>query len=232
MQIIEVTGFGVRSAVITMRRRGTPLTFVLFPMVHVAAPAFYAQVRRRLGECDVIVVEGIRGRSWRVAALTLAYRFMPRRKRSGLQEQRDEDVLPPGVPVVFPDVTADEAIGELRRLPRWQYYGLLLGAPVFGLWFAIRGIRSFTKDLAIDDLPMTLREELLADSDIAHAMLDHRDERVVDALSRLHQERHNEPISVGVVYGAGHIPAIAAALLARHGYRPRTADWFTVQALN
>ncbi len=48
MQIIEVTELAVRSAVIRLRRTGTPLQFVLYPMIHMAEPAFYAAVTRRL----------------------------------------------------------------------------------------------------------------------------------------------------------------------------------------
>ncbi|MGW1734902.1 hypothetical protein [Streptomyces sp. NPDC001937] len=58
MQIIDVTGHAVRSAVITMRRTETPLEYVIFPMLHVASPTFNSQVRIRLRECDLIVIEG------------------------------------------------------------------------------------------------------------------------------------------------------------------------------
>lgn len=139
MQIVEVTGYAVRSAVITVRRRGTPLEFVIFPMLHVASPAFYSQVRLRLRECDLVVVEGIRGKSARVSALTLAYRFAPRRRRNGLQEQREELLLPGDATVIRPDVTAAEAIEDLRTLPRATYLLLLVAAPVMGLVFALRG---------------------------------------------------------------------------------------------
>ena len=61
MQIIEVTDLAVRSAVIRLRRTGTPLQFVLYPMIHMAKPAFYAAVTRRLEQADVVVVEGIGG---------------------------------------------------------------------------------------------------------------------------------------------------------------------------
>lgn len=99
MQIIEVTGFGARSAAITLRRDDTPLKFVVFPMLHVASPAFYAQVRSRLKACDLIVVEGIQGKAAQVSAMTLAYRFAPRRRRNGLAEQSESTLLPAGVPV-------------------------------------------------------------------------------------------------------------------------------------
>jgi hypothetical protein len=229
MQIIEVTGYAVRSAVITMRRKETPLEFVIFPMLHVASPTFYSQVRLRLRECDLIVMEGIRGKSVEVSALTLAYRFVPRRRRNGLQEQSDELLLPDGVPVVHPDVTAAEAVADLRALPRWTYALLLVAAPVMGLLFALRGPRDFLdEDLAVEDLPSTLRAEVLADDPAVHAMSDRRDQRLLDALGEIHAERDDEPIRVAVVYGAGHVPAIVSGLVERYGYRPREAEWLTV----
>ncbi|WP_338702608.1 hypothetical protein V2W30_34995 [Streptomyces sp. Q6] len=229
MQIIEVTGYAVRSAVITLRRRGTPLEFVVFPMLHVASPTFYSQVRRRLRTCDLIVLEGIRGKSAAVSTLTLAYRFAPRRRRNGLAEQRDDALLPESVPVIHPDVTAAEAIADLKELPRWTYVLLLVAAPVMGLVFALRGPRAFLdEDLAVDDLPATARAEMLADSDVEHAMTDRRDRRLLDALGAILDARADEPIRVAVVYGAGHVPAIVAGLMDRHDYRPREAEWLTV----
>lgn len=229
VQIIEVTGYAVRSAVITMRRRGTPLEFVIFPMLHVASPSFYSQVRTRLRECDLVVVEGIRGKSVRVSALTLAYRFAPRRRRNGLQEQREELLLPEGVPVINPDVTAEEAIADLKALPRWTYLLLMVAAPVMGLVFALRGPRAFLdEDLVVEDLPSTLRAELLADDPVGHAMTHRRDRRLLDALGEIHTERGGEPIRVAVVYGAGHVPGIVSGLGDRYGYRPYEAEWLIV----
>ncbi|WP_392756865.1 hypothetical protein [Streptomyces sp. LN590] len=31
---------------------------MIFPMLRVASPAFYSQIRIRLRECDVVVIEG------------------------------------------------------------------------------------------------------------------------------------------------------------------------------
>ncbi|WP_264936155.1 hypothetical protein [Streptomyces sp. A012304] len=194
-----------------------------------ASPTFYSQVRLRLRGCDLIVMEGVRGQSAGLSALTLAYRFAPRRRRNGLQEQRDELLIPESVPVVYPDVTAAEAIEDLKTLSRWTYLLLLVAAPVMGLVFALRGPRAFLdEDLAVDDLPSTLRAEMLADDPVEHAMTDRRDERLLDALGEIHAERADEPIRVAVVYGARHVPAIVAGLMSRHGYRAREAEWLTV----
>ncbi|MFD4600519.1 hypothetical protein ACFWPQ_21125 [Streptomyces sp. NPDC058464] len=206
-----------------------PLEFVIFPMLHVASPTFYSQVRLRLKECDLIVLEGIRGKSAGVSALTLAYRFAPRRRRNGLQEQRADTLLPKDVPVINPDVTAAEAIEDLKTLPRWMYLLLMIAAPVMGLVFALRGPSAFLdEDLAVEDLPSTLRAEMLADNPVEQAMTGRRDQRLLDALGRIHAERGHEAIRVAVVYGAGHVPAIVSGLWDRYGYRPREAEWITV----
>lgn len=229
MQLIDVSGYAVRSAVIRMRRRNTPLTFVLFPMVHVASPAFYAQVKNRLAECDLIVLEGITGKSWRASLLLLSYRFAPLVRRNGLVEQTSANVLPSGVPVLAPDMSASEAMDELRKLPRWMYWMLLLLAPVMGLVFALRGPRAFLDpDMAVDDLPSTARAEMLVDDDLDRAMLGRRDERLLAALTAIHTERWQEPVTVAVVYGAGHMPAVVRGLMKTYDYRPRDGEWLTV----
>jgi hypothetical protein len=76
VQIIEVTDLGVRSAIVRLRRRETPLQFVLYPMIHMAKPAFYAAVAARLKQANVVVAEGVGGgrgkRSVLIGALTLS----------------------------------------------------------------------------------------------------------------------------------------------------------------
>jgi hypothetical protein len=229
MQIIEVTSLGVRSAVITLRRTGTPLRFVLFPMMHVASPSFYRQVRERLSACDLIVAEGVRGASRQLSVLTLAYRFAPRSRRNGREEQDEAGLLPDDIPVVRPDVTAAEAVADLRTLPRWMYVLLLAAAPVMGVIFSVRGPRAFLdKDLEVGDLPKTRRGEELADHPVASVLTDRRDQVLLATLDKIHAERCEEPIAVAVLYGAGHIPAVAAGIMHRHGYRPRQAEWLTV----
>ncbi|WP_235437560.1 hypothetical protein [Micromonospora sp. RV43] len=73
MQIIEHSVLGTRSAVLRLRRPGSRLEFLVFPMLHVASPALYAAVTKRLRECDLLVVEGVSGRSAVGSALTLTY---------------------------------------------------------------------------------------------------------------------------------------------------------------
>ena len=102
-------------------------------------------------------------------------------------------------------------------------------APVMGLVFALRGQRAFLdEDLVVEDLPSTLQAEMMADNPVIHALTDRRDKRSLDALGEIHAEHGDEPIRVAIVYGAGHVPAIASGLMDRYGYRPREAEWLTV----
>lgn len=231
MQIIEVTGTTARHAVFAMRRRDTPLSFLLVPMAHVACPQFYEQVRERLEACDLIVAEGIRGKAWPVSALTMSYRFSPRWRRGGLVLQDYARLLPAGVPVINPDVHATQAISDLRTLGRWLYLLLVLGAPVAGLVAAVRGPRIFLNQggLAVK-LPPTrvgVRMPHLDHGPVERAFLERRDRLLVDAIGQIHAQRRGEPITVAVVYGAGHIPAVYAELLVHLGYRPGEPQWLT-----
>lgn len=70
MQLIEVSDFGVRSAEIWLGRVETPLRFALFPVLHLGTAAYYEEVTRRLQRCQLVVAEGISGRSIAVTALT------------------------------------------------------------------------------------------------------------------------------------------------------------------
>ncbi|MFC7545937.1 hypothetical protein [Plantactinospora sp. GCM10030261] len=231
MQIIEHSIIGTRSAVLRLRRPGSQLEFVLFPMLHVASPDFYAAVARRLRQCDLLVVEGVSGRSVLTWAITLTYRVIPRNRRSGLVA----DNIPYrslGVELLNPDVTAAEFTQGWRTMPlryralMWSIVPIVVVAQFFG------GTRRLlAPDVEVNDLPSE-RDEMGADDEFTehfdHVFRDTRDERLLAALGELIRTRSSERIDVAVVYGAGHVPAIVRGLADRHGYRVRTADWLTV----
>jgi hypothetical protein len=60
VQIIEVTGFGVRSAVLRLRRQGSPMQYVVYPMIHIGTSDFYEEVGTRLRHAQLVVVEGVK----------------------------------------------------------------------------------------------------------------------------------------------------------------------------
>jgi hypothetical protein len=232
VQIIEVTMLGVRSAVLTMRRRDTPLTFVIYPMVHVADPRFYRQVSERLAKADLIVVEGV-GPTTIGWALGLTYRVIPHRRNSKLVED-DIRYQALGVPLVRPDSSGAEFRAAWATVPWWQRALVWCVIPVIAVTRLFGGSRLMLQEsmgLAMDDLPTN--EELLRQPDVDdldRVLLDERDEKLLTALTRIHNERSRENLTVAVVYGAGHVPAIVKGLH-RHGYRVRSGEWLTLMPL-
>jgi hypothetical protein len=85
VQIIEQTGFGLRTAVFTLESKTSQTRFVVAPMLHIGEPSFYKSVQRTLLGCDKIVVEGGGGR--RTSAVTLSYRIALRFGRGELVMQ-------------------------------------------------------------------------------------------------------------------------------------------------
>lgn len=196
-------------------------------MLHIGAPEYYAEVRRRLGECAVVVAEGVAGRSVIRWALTLSYRIVPANRRSGLVVQ-DIDYAALGVPVVRPDVSAAEFGRSWRaqplsfRLLVWCALPVVVAAQFFGGRKHLLGPQVVLND---DDQPLSETEErFLAVTG------GERDDRLLAALVELHRKRSHERIDIGIVYGAGHVPDLAHRVAATLGYQVRSAEWITVVA--
>jgi hypothetical protein len=234
MQIIEHSIAGVRSSVMTLRKPGSGIKFVVFPMLHVADPDFYAEVTRRLRDCDLIVAEGIQedpeGSPLVTWAMVLTYRLIPENRRSGLVEQ-DIDFESLGVPVICPDASTSEIDRGWRDLP-WHTRTLMgVLTPLFAIDGMLGGRRRLLDpSIEVNDLP-TREDELAAGElePLEDAVVRNRDARVVAALAEIDRTRAGEPIRVAVVYGAYHVPGIVAGM-AKLGYRVREADWVTAIA--
>jgi len=225
MQIIETGAMGTRSAVLRLRRTGSGLNFVVFPMVHVAAPEFYAEVQRRLAGCSVIVAEGVSGRSVLVRALALSYRVIPANRRSGLVLQHI-DFAALGVPVVRPDVSAEEFARSWRTLPlryRVLVWCVLPGVVLMQLFGGRKRLLAPSIRVDDDDLP---ESEIGERFDAVFG--GERDDRLYTALAQLHETRSTERIDVGIVYGAKHVGDLVHRLAKTLGYRPVAAEWITV----
>jgi hypothetical protein len=224
MQLLEA-GMGLRSAVIELRRRGGSVRFVLFPMVHLGEPSFYEAVMGRLRDCDLVVAEGIQGRSRRVSALTLSYRLVKR--RLGLVTQK-LDLGSLEVPVLRPDMTGREFDLGWRGIPLRHRLLVWCVLPVFIPVVFLFGTRArLAGHLSLeDDHGWGGRMEGFEELD--KVIGSDRDRLLIDALAAIHESRGAEPLTVGVVYGAQHMIAVVHVMSARFGYVPRAADWLTV----
>jgi hypothetical protein len=229
MQFTEVSVTGVRSAVITLRAPERPQRIILFPMLHLATPAFYAEVAARLGDCPVVLAEGITGKSLLVRGLTIAYRLPGRRGRLGLVEQRI-DYSRLNAEVIQPDMTGRQLRAGWRSVPLAQRVLLTLAAPVAGVAFWLLGTRRMlARYAATEDLPgaaeVLLRYKAQA---LTELLLDHRDSLLAAALDEVLARPGDKAVDIAVVYGAAHMPGLTRYLLQKHAFRPQQAEWLTV----
>jgi hypothetical protein len=229
VQLVEVSVTGVRSAVVTLRAPGRPQRILLFPMLHLGAPGFYADVTARLARCAVVVAEGIRERSLITRAVTISYRLPGRRSRLGLVVQ---EINYSGLEtqVIRPDMTGRQLRAGWRAVPLVQRAAVLAMAPIVGATFWLLGTRRMlARYAAVEDLPgaaeVIMRERTEALTDL---LLDRRDALLAAALDEILEQRRDEALDIAVVYGAAHMPALTRYLLARYGFRPREAEWLTV----
>ncbi|MGW4248046.1 hypothetical protein [Nocardia sp. NPDC004722] len=222
MQITEYSVFGLRSAIIELRARGKPLTFRLFPMIHIGQPEFYRDVGERLRECDLIVAEGWDMPSSTGMAILYAMRLTFQRAAWQLANQNiDYEAL--GIPVLWPDAQSDHSRQE--RLDLLSYLDLVLMIPFYVVVMALggRGWLLRNRFEISDNSEIRMRSRRMTEFAI-----DERDADLVATLSRVYEERHDRREVVAVVYGAAHMPAVINALNARFGYRAVGAEWMTV----
>jgi hypothetical protein len=244
MQIIEVSMIGVRSAVLRLTRRDTPMRFEIYPMVHIGEPAFYAAVADRLRRCDLIVAEGVGapattetsgrptstvGALAALTALTSSYQLPAWFRRSGLVEQNiPYDDL--GVAVRYPDMTAEQFAAGWHAVPWWQRAAATAAAPLVGLdRLAFGSRRMLARGMEVSD---TDWREQFVDVDSMDELIallgDQRDRLLISDLDKIHREHRHDPITVAVVYGAAHVAPAVHSLHALHRYAPRSAEWLTV----
>jgi hypothetical protein len=229
MDIIDVSDMGVQSAVIELRRKGTPCRFTIYPMIHIGEASFYREVSARLANQDLIVAEGIIGPSPTTRYITQIYRSKTLQRRLGLQAQ-SRDLYDVGVPVLTPDMTGP----ELER--RWRDVGLPERAmwytmtPAFRLYLDAFGSRELiARHLQLDCDTLAIEEP--SGLELMEIITDQRDVLLCEAVTRIHTERCEEDINVAVVYGAGHVAPLVKHLRVRHGYVPRSAEWLRVFSL-
>ncbi len=229
MQFIENNLFGVRAAVYELACGADVPRFLLLPMIHIGAPAYYQDVRSKLAQCDTILFESVR--SLRARILTLSYSILARRKRLGLVTQgsalplRD---LP--AKLVHGDVTAVQFADDWRRLP-WQLRAALyIGAPLLGTYLYLTATRrSLGKRLPTDDLPST--EQVMREDQMPafqEAIVHARDRKIIENIRAILRDNATGHSMTGILYGAGHMAAITTALMGSLGYRVVKAEWLSV----
>jgi hypothetical protein len=220
MQLTEVSVLGVRSSVTVFRHRSTPLRFVLIPTIHIGRSEYYRRITQRLARCQLVVAEQYDGPSSTGLAYVTALRLSLQR-RGGKLVHQDIDYQALGIPTVWPD--GELLAGRRQRLPLWGWLDLVLMVPFLTVAMAVGGRnwllrRNFEVN---DDSEPRMRSSFLH-----RVLLEERDEHLVAAVTRIHEERNRQAIEVAIAYGAAHLPAVVQALVGRLGYRPeRGGEW-------
>ena len=223
MQFVESSIVGLRSAVITLTHRASPLTFILFPMVHVAERQFYDEVAARARSCQLIVAEGM------PAKYAPAHEWMARHRWGHLVDQVAALHLETlGVPVRWESWPDDQPKSFREEL--MFHAADVAGAAVLGLTRQITdlmAVASVDQAEEYDQSALNLTGGKL-DRLMEYRIKTARDAKLVRILGEIHHDRAAEPIKAGVVFGAAHMPAVAAYLCGQLGYVASSADWLIV----
>ncbi|THD64655.1 hypothetical protein [Phenylobacterium sp.] len=228
MQIIESSVLGVRSARLRFQHPGGKPSVTLFPMIHVGQPEFYRAAFDDAFAHDLVLVEGVK--SPISARITRSYRWLLASKRIDLSLQpKSPDPGTCHATIIHADLSAAEFAVEWRKVQLWVRLAVYLLSPLIGLqrrWFATR--ETIAKDLAMDVQPS--QKELVDWSPetgaLTHAILESRDERLVDRLRE--QLSAESKTKIAIVYGAAHMRAVIRELTVHQGYMTGPSDWLTV----
>ncbi len=230
MQFIEKSDLGVRSAVYCLRRDDSGLEFILFPMIHVGSREFYAEVRRRLLACDLILAEGVD--TSKANLLTLSYRIVKRIKRMDLVTQREGLKLADLKSRILSSDMAGRAFNEhWSALPLKLKAQLCLFVPVYVVYLFFFGTReTIAEHIALEDLPA--REELLWQDEslnkLDDLLIDIRDRALIQHIETLHRDQPQDKQTVAILYGAAHMRNVVGFLRHKLNYRITNAEWITV----
>jgi len=230
VQFIENNVLGVRAALYSLAQDSGAPRFLLFPMIHIGGPDYYAQIRQKLEKCDVIVFEGVN--TFRARVVTLSYRLLVHRRRLGRVVQ-SSSLLFSGLRerLIHADVASAEFNDNWARVP-WRFrIAILILGPLYGAYLYLTASReSLGSKMKTEDLPSS--DEVMS-GDIApgfdEATLASRDRKLVATIESL-MTKPAPPSTVGIVYGAAHMMAVTAVLMEKYRYRIDGSDWLTVFA--
>jgi hypothetical protein len=122
----------------------------------------------------------------------------------------------------------DEDWSSLPIMLRAQ---LCIIVPVYVVYLFLFGTReTLAKNLALEDLPTS--EEILSEDEnfeqLDSLLVDERDQKLIEHIAKLDEERSEESQRVGIVYGAFHIRSTVAFLMQKLEYRVAKAEWVKV----
>jgi len=227
MQFIESSVIGLRAACHVLRSSEQEPEVCLFPMIHVGSANYYAEVRRRLEKCDLLLFEGVR--DFRARILSLSYSIAARSRRLNLVTQRDALVVPlVQQQRIRADVSTEQFAAAWRGVPWYQRLGLLLGAPVFGCWVYLTASReSIGRRLSTEEVESNRDFEMFESvPELENVLSTTRNARLIEEIASALSAKTAKRI--GILYGAAHMRAVSRLLTVKYKYRIVESEWVTV----
>jgi len=229
MQFIEKNSFNVRSAVYNLKKDGSAIEFLIFPMIHVGSPEFYDEISKRLASCDLILAEGVKSK--RANLITLSYRIVKHIRRMDLVTQQDGMRIESlREKIVSADIDGAAFDERWSRLPITLRAQLLVLVPVFVVYLFLFGTReTLAENIALDDLPSS--DEIILDDEefepLDALIVDERDRILIEHIARL-EGQQKEAKQIGIVYGAQHMRSTMRFLMQKLNYRVAKSEWVKV----
>jgi hypothetical protein len=231
MQFVEKNSFNVRSAVCQLKSTDSAIVFLLFPMVHIGSKEFYAEVSRKLAECDLVLAEGV-GNSRKANLLTLSYRIVRYIRRMDLVTQQEGmNVAEFRHKIVGADITGQVFDSHWSSLPLVLRLQLFLLTPIFVIYLLFFGTReTIAENIAVDDL-QTSEEILFQDENIKKLdslLIDKRDRKLIEEIEKLYHSNGQNASVVAIVDGAFHMRNVTNYLMEKLNYRITGSEWLTI----
>ena len=230
MQIIESTVWKVRAARLSLVNPSSPIEITLFPMVHVGEPAFYETVYADAFSHDIVLVEGVN--SPIANRITRSYRWIEGSKTIDLKVQpRYPSPESCRANIIHADLTGEEFLHVWRTVPLWLRLAVHIFTPLIGAQFRWFGSREkLAKHMTLDDLPRPdeLLDFSLETAALTRAIVDARDDRLLQRLAACLDNPESGIRSLAIVYGAQHMRAVIRELKSRYGYIVNRGDWITI----
>jgi hypothetical protein len=203
MQFVEVDDRAVRAAVWSFQHPINCPPFVLFPMAHMAEPAFYENVTARVGRSDLSVVERIVGKSRHAKTIVCIYDVVARIDHLGLVVE-NIDYRAMSIPLVRADMTGEAFDRGWQRPP--IRHRVLFRASRLALAFGsvrrhvTRRVVADVLDAQAGSMSVSIGNEKYdrVASRVWDRLIDddERDRLLVQALTSMHEERSQESIVV------------------------------------
>lgn len=226
MQILESSMLGLRTARMLFRNGTSPVSFTLYPMVHVGDEHFYRETYGEAFSHDVVLVEGVRSAVGR--NLTRSYRWINFEKLGLVRQPKTPPQEEVSARIVNADLSTEEFHREWRKVSPLLRFAFLFAAPLYGIYRRLFSSRSsIARKMCLEDLQSS--DEILHWSPtfepVHQSVIHARDKRLIECIAA--ELDGDSEKRVAVVYGARHMRAVLRDL-AKRGFRCSDASWRTI----